>query len=369
MKIIKIIIWIILFFILLAGNASTSQTDESWKVFDDTSVGEVKIIIDPTYLDYILAAENSDSDSLFPATFIFKNAVIAGDTLYNVGFRIRGNTSRQSAKKSFKVDINHFVSGCQFYNLEKLNFNGEHNDPSIMRSKLCWDLFQAIGLPASRANYVKLFINDEYRGLYINVEHIDDEFVQKRFGNQNGNLYKCLYPADLDYLGSDPLYYKSKPSDRRTYDLKTNKTVDDYSDLAHFIDVLNNTPQAKLQQELEKVFHVENFLKWMALNVLVGSWDDYWYLKNNYYLYHNTSTDQFEFIPYDYDNTYGVDWVGGDWGTRDIYNWGNQSEVRPLVTRILNVAEYKNTYTQYLSEFIDNEFAFAIREPRIDQLQ
>jgi len=96
--------------------------DESRKIFDDTTVGEIKILIDPAHLSFILNPANAESDSLFLATFIYKNAVIPGDTLYNIGFRIRGNTSRQSAKKSFRIDINHFVPGRQFYDLEKLNW-------------------------------------------------------------------------------------------------------------------------------------------------------------------------------------------------------------------------------------------------------
>ncbi len=343
--------------------------DESWRVFDDTVVGEARIIIEPAYLDFILDPANAQSDSLFPATFCYKNAVIPGDSLLLVGVRLRGNTSRFSAKKSFKVDFNHFVPGRKFHDLEKMNLNGEHNDPSIVRSKLCWDLFQQLRLPAARANHVQLYINNRYFGLYVNVEHVDDEFVQKRFGNRNGNLYKCLYPADLVYLGADPEVYKKFHGDRQPYDLKTNRDKNDYSDLAHFIDVINNTPAQQFRTELEKVFNVDNFLKWLALNVLVGSWDDYWYLKNNYYLYHNTATDKFEFIPYDYDNTYGVDWVGGDWATRNIYRWGNTQEKRPLVTRILELPEYRYRYTLYLETLMNNEFSFEAQQPRIDQLK
>ena len=51
------------------------------------------------------------------------------DTVLNVGFRLRGNTSRTAGKKSFKVSINSFVAGRKWNQLEKLNLNGEHNDP------------------------------------------------------------------------------------------------------------------------------------------------------------------------------------------------------------------------------------------------
>ena len=63
------------------------------------------------------------------------------DNFDQVGFRLRGNTSRYAQKKSFKVSMNTF-SNLKFLGLEKLNLNGEHNDPSIIRSKLCWDIFR-----------------------------------------------------------------------------------------------------------------------------------------------------------------------------------------------------------------------------------
>ena len=152
--------------------------------------------------------QNVQSDSEFVASFHFQNAYI-NETVENIGFRLRGNTSREAAKKSFKVSFNTFVSGREFYGVDKLNLNGEHNDPSIIRSKLCFDHYQTIGMKASRANHVEVYINGQYYGLYISVEHIDDEFLNKNFGDDTGNLWKCLYPADLNYLGSDPNLYKN----------------------------------------------------------------------------------------------------------------------------------------------------------------
>ncbi len=82
-----------------------------------------------------------------------------------------------------------------------------------------------------------------YYGLYISVEHVDDEFLWKNFNDDSGNLWKCLYPADLNYLGSDPNIYKNLVDNGRpVYELKTNEEIGDFSKLAHFIDILNNTP-------------------------------------------------------------------------------------------------------------------------------
>ena len=81
------------------------------------------------------------------------------------------------------------MSGRDFYGVEKLNLNGEHNDPSIVRSKICWDLYQKFGIVSSRAAHAEVYINNEYYGLYISVEHIDDTFLDRNYLNGDGNLW------------------------------------------------------------------------------------------------------------------------------------------------------------------------------------
>ena len=162
-------------FSLLISFYSIAQQDDSWKLYDDSQVARVDITIDPTAIEWLY--QNVQSDSEFVASFHFQNAYL-NETVDSIGFRLRGNTSRDAYKKSFKVSFNTFVSGREFYGIDKLNLNGEHNDPSIVRSKLCFDHFQTIGMKASRANHVEVYINGQYYGLYISVEHIDDEFLK-----------------------------------------------------------------------------------------------------------------------------------------------------------------------------------------------
>ena len=328
---------------------------EPGQVFRDDIIPTIKILISQDSLNTLLAPGNEESNYHYHATFIFNNGEII-DTVENVGFRLRGNTSRHAEKKSFKVSFNTYVPGRKWYGLEKLNINGEHNDPTISRSKICWDLMREMEIPASRSKHVKLFFNDQYAGLFINVEHIDEEFVQLRFGNNDGNLYKCLWPADLNYKGNNPNLYKEAPFGRRTYELKTNTVGDDYSDLAHFIDVLNNTPISDLPCELEKIFNVNTYLKAMAADILTGNWDGPIFNKNNFYLYHNIATGQFEYIPYDLDNTLGIDWLSGNWPTRNIYNWDEPNEYRPIYERLLEVPEYRDRFSFYMKQFLDEIF-------------
>ena len=345
--------------IVMASFALKAQPffPENGPLYDDSTVPRIDISIDPEILEWLYQDENLENDTEFSARFVFNNGEII-DTIEPIGFRLRGNTSRYSEKKSFKVSFNSFTQGGKYYGVEKLNLNGEHNDPSVMRSKLGWDLLRKWGIAAPRSNHVEVYINGDYYGLYINVEHIDEEFVKSRYAKNDGNLFKCLWPADLDYLGSNPDAYKLMQGDRRVYQLKTNKEADDYSDLANFINVLNNTSNFDLVCQLDEVFNVYDYLKVVAMDILTGNWDGPIYNKNNFYLYHNTSSGKFEYIPYDLDNTFGIDWFGIDWGTRNIYNWSQGGEPRPIYTRLMENDELRNQFSNYIKTLVETSIDF-----------
>jgi len=347
----KLFIAVLFLIFAVANSYSQGNFPENGELFVDTVVPRIDITINPDTLAWIY--DNVDSDIEFHAKFVFDNGTVR-DTIDPVGFRLRGNTSRHSQKKSFKISFNTWTSGAKYYGVEKLNLNGEHNDPSICRAKISWDILRKMGIPAPRANHVQVYINGNYYGLYINVEHIDEEFALSRFNYNDGNLFKCLYPADLDYLGDDPDLYKLMSGGRRVYELKTNEEADDYTDLAEFIDVLNNTGNQNLKCALDEKLNVYDYLKVIAFDVLTSNWDGYIYNKNNFYLYHNTTTGKFEYIPYDVDNSYGIDWFGIDWGTRNIYSWqmGN-GEQRPLYTKLMNTPEFRAQYTYYMRQLVN----------------
>ncbi|NOX17756.1 MAG: T9SS type A sorting domain-containing protein [Chlorobi bacterium] len=341
--------------VLLLFSAALSlfaQTDESYKLYDDSEVGSIEITIDTVALAWIY--EHPQSDSMRVANVHFKNKWI-DEYVDSVGFRLRGNTSREAQKKSFKVSFNTFFKGRKFYGVEKLNLNGEHNDPSIIRSKLCWDLFGEIGMTASRAAHIAVYVNGEYYGLYISVEHIDEEFVAKNYDDDSGNLWKCLYPADLTYRGPDPEDYYPYAENDRPYELKTNKEEFDYAPLAKLISIINLTPDDELPDSLESFLNIKEVLQYFAMDVLLGSWDDYRSLMNNYYLYFEPKENIFHLIPYDYDNTFGIDWFEVDWANANPYDFPKVADgSRPLAERLLNNNQYRNLFTHFLEFYNDN---------------
>ena len=349
-------LFLFIFILLLTKSV---YADDSWMVYDDTTMATIHILINEDALDYMY--NNVESDSVHVSSIQFVNHWI-NQSVDSVGFRLRGNTSRNAAKKSFKLDFNHFVSGRDFFGLEKLNLNGEHNDPSIIRSKLSWDIFEKIGMVATRASHVKLYINGQYYGLYISIEHIDENFLDRHYEDDSGNLWKCIWPADLTYRGDAPEDYHPYVDQDRPYDLKTNKEGYDYSELANFIKIINQSPDS-----LEQVISMKEVLQYLAINILTGSWDDYRFLKNNYYLYHEPDKDLFHWIPFDYDNSFSVDWFDTDWSDIDPYTYANiDGSERPLTEYIFSNSRYVDLFTHFLDFYMEEVVNIEKLEPRLD---
>jgi hypothetical protein len=127
-----------------------------------------------------------------------------------------------------------------------------------------------------------------------------------------------------------------------------------------------------MQDSLDHILNIEEILKYMAVNVLTGSWDDYWFNKNNFYIYYEPEEDRFHLIPYDYDNTFGISWFGTDWTDVNPYYFAefeNQHGSRPLIDAILTIPAYRNLYTHFLQYFIEHVFNLNIMNNRIDSLK
>ncbi|MBA4303755.1 MAG: hypothetical protein C0424_05975 [Sphingobacteriaceae bacterium] len=334
-----------LFSLLPFFGLSQSSFPAAGFVYDDLSVSRINVFMSPDSLNHMLAQANWYTEHEYPASMVF----IRGprrDSIALVGIRLRGNFSRSAAKKSFRISVNTFVQGQRYEGYKDFNLISGYNDLSISRNKVYADIARGLNTVASRIGHTELYINGQYRGLYMNVEVVNEDFVQTRYGNQHGNLYKCLFPADLVFISNDPNAYKFMSNGRRPYELKTNTPADNYSDLAQFIRVLHQTPANQIHCALDTLLNVEDYLLNLAIDITAGHWDGY-YNKNNFYLYNNQRDKRFEYIPYDTDNTLGIDWMGIDWATISPYQF-KPNQPRPLYEKMMANAETRAMFNFYL---------------------
>ncbi|MBN2521773.1 MAG: CotH kinase family protein [Bacteroidales bacterium] len=351
----------------------TVNYGDSYKVFDKSGIAEIRITMAQDSLDILLAPGNEGSYEYIQADFSYESENIPLTTIQDIGFRLRGAIPRYCQKRDYKISFNKFVPGRNFYGLRKFNLRSLNRDPGIIRETICLDLLNDMNVVSARAGFVKLYINDEYRGLYLNVEEVDRNFLNTHFGNSNGNLYKCARSANLSIREDGNYKFTFGPPPYaphqivRAYKLSTNESEDNYSDLINLIEVINNTSYYDFNNDLENAFNVRSFLKAQAVSVMVGDWDGYWSNQNNYYLYYNTATKRIEFIPRDLDLTLGVDWGGGEYATADIYSFGPINYDRPLIYRMFNVPEYMGTFSMYIRQLIDDDLSIDQIWPEIEE--
>lgn len=328
-------------------------------IYNPSYLATISITIDEADKSKLLAKGNEDSQEYLKCSVLFENEKVK-ESIENVGIRLRGNTSRTHPKRSFKLKFTEF-DGPKFYGYKKFNLKAENNDPSCIREHTSLSVYRAANVPAARSHFAKVYLNNEYMGLYTNVEQVDDEFCDTRFNSESGNLYKCNWGASLS--NNNDAYNNG------LFELETNKDINDRSILENFIDVLNNTSESEFKTEIEKVLNVDNALRFLAVEAILGHWDGYAYNKNNYYIHENPESKKIEFIAYDVDNTFGIDWIPGDWAKRDLLNWASESEERPLHNTLLEVPEYYEKYVSILWELLNGPFNEDELFPEFDRLR
>ena len=120
-----------------------------------------------------------------------------------------------------------------------------------------------------------------------NTQPVDDVFLEQRFGNKRGNLYKCNHREwEATLEKRYPSVGSSYIGNGTTYELKYCGAGDaSYNDFAAFVNLINDTPSNDFPDAIMKAFDVDSFLQRLALDVLTGNWDDYWSNGNNYHLF------------------------------------------------------------------------------------
>lgn len=93
-----------------------------------------------------------------------------------VGIERRGASSSMFPKKSYTIELrDEFGNGIDssllgFPAEEDFVLSGQYTDKTLMRGSLSFHLINKMGWYAPRTRPVELFINDEYRGIYILME-------------------------------------------------------------------------------------------------------------------------------------------------------------------------------------------------------
>lgn len=321
--------------------AYSTNIDYVSKLFSNDRVVNIDIVIDEAAWEDL--KQNPLDKTIYNTTII-----IDGETISNVGFRTKGdstlnNLSNDSTtdRYSFKLDFNYYDSTKNYYGLTKLNLNNAYQDNSYMKNNLSYKLFKLMNVPYCEASYAYITINGTEFGLYETIEGVEESYLIRNFGEQNssGDLYKPDgVGSDLKWLGNDYSLYTGM-------NLKTNKGSTDNSALIKFLDTINNGDST----DLENYLNVDEALRYFAVNTALANMDSYQgNMKHNYYLYEINGV--FQILPWDYNLAFG----GFGRANISIDNPTNgQLEDRPLLNILLSNEEYKAKYYEYLTQVVN----------------
>lgn len=262
-----------------------------------------------TIRDIRLYFVESDWDEILDTLYVLGelerlkgSVIIDGESYLNVGVRYKGFSSYSSSrdKNPLNIQLDYINEHQNHSGYSKIKLSNVIQDPSFVREALSYEIARNY-MPASKANYANVYINDTLIGLYTNVESVEDNFLDTHFGSSDHTFIKCN-PVSLDLNGEN-----SNLSDApgpgidgyfSFYKLKSNNEQDWFK-LQAFIDTLNTSTQ-----NIEELLNVDRALWMHAFNYTVINFDSYIGYAQNYYLYQD-HLGQFNPILWDLNMSFG----------------------------------------------------------------
>lgn len=235
-------------------------------------------------------------------------------------------------KPSFTLNFDKYVKGQTFHGLEKISLNNSVQDPSYSTERLCRELFNAAGVPAPRAGYATVELNGRRLGLYVLLEGYNRQFLKRHFKNPKGNLYDGGFLRDIDSR------------------LATNSgDASDQSGLVALAEAAEDPDRTTRFAALQQALDMDQFITFLAMEVLVCHWDGYGINKNNYRVYFNPEIKRMVFMPHGMDQMFGVMMVQPSMGVRPPF--------QGLVARaLLETSEGRRRYFKRLAELNQSLF-------------
>ncbi|MCP4217213.1 MAG: spore coat protein, partial [bacterium] len=282
---------------------------------------------------------------------------------HKVGIRYKGNSSlniawtRGIGKIALKFDFDEFenqypeIKNQRFYGFKQLSMSSNFIDPSLLRERAVADIFRESDVAAPHTAFCRIYVDHGdgpiYFGLYTMVEVVDDTLLEDQFGDDSGNCYK---PE------GDPATFSYGSFTEAGFVKKSNKSEADWSDILALYDALHSETRsadaALWRSQLEAVFDVETFLRWLAVNTLVQNWDTYGRMRHNYYLYNNPENNRLTWIPWDNNEALQEGKMG------DALSLG-LSEIDafwPLIRFLLDEPVYYSRYASYVKSVAEGAF-------------
>ena len=245
-------------------------------------------------------------------------------------------------KPDLTLDFNRFNTRQKFHGLRRIHLNNSVEDPSYCNELLGSELFRAAGIPAARVAHAVVTLNGRRLGLYVLKEGFTEDFLSCYFKQVGGNLYEPDEGHDVNQR------------------LKRNSVVapkQDRAALQALADASLETNLVKRWPRLEQSLDVDQFLTFMAMEVMVGHRDGYCLARNNFRVYHDLDSDKMVFFPHGMDQLFGN--PDAPW----------RPHMAGLVAKaVMETTEGKRRYRASFASLFTNVFRVQMLQARVDQV-
>lgn len=365
---------------LLATTVLTAQDKGNEGLFEVGKVKELRLIFETDNWEYVL---DSFKQQGYEQRLV-GDAVFEGKKYKGVGVRYKGNSSYFNVRKSgysklpFNIDFNFTIKDQKLPGgVDKIKLSNVFRDPSFIREVLSYEIARRY-MPAPRANFVQLFINGAYLGLYNSTESVEDEFLEHYFKGDDGILFKCdpiwgykELPhcpqgdkASLQYLGPDSMCY------RGLYEVKSDFG---WKKLIELAKILNQQPA-----KLDSIFNIDQALWMLAFNIVLVNLDSYTgRFCHNYYLYRDNE-GVFHPIVWDMNLSFGGFRYDGSKGSpltdeemqelSPFIHYKDKNEKRPLITNLLSDNLYRKMYVAHIRTILEDYFVDSTYLKRAEEI-
>lgn len=306
------------------------------------------------------------------------NAIINGKELYNVGVRYKGYSSWSSTqvKTPFNIDLEYNIKGQNYQGYTKLKLGNVICDPSFVREVITYEVARKY-MPASKAGYANIYVNDTLIGLYTNVEAVDKIFAEKNFHSGSNTFFKGA-PETLEYpAGQNANLAYSHGTDTTGYKpfyKQESANEHDWTELLNLIYILNNDTA-----KLDSMLNIDRTLWMHAINYAMVNLDSYIGYSQNYYIYQDDN-GRFNPILWDLNMSFGsfreTDATTLNLSINKVKQLNplkilvaSTLSPRPLIKNILLNSTYKRMFLAHMRTIINENFRNGLYYTRGQEIQ
>ncbi len=285
---------------LLLAYPSIAAAQSPDDLFDPDTLQEIRLTINSR--DLTSLRDNFMDNTYYTADLQWRNLRVR-----NAGVKSRGGASRSGSKLHLRVDFDRYVNSQKFLGLKSIVLKNLWQDGSMMHDRLAMAFFTRMGQAAPRQAFCRLYIDNQYQGLYAIVESVDNAFLDRNLGEHAGYLYsyEMQDPFHAEYLGEELEPYKLRfeaQSHEKEGDTKL------YLPIHDMFKEVNQPDDAIWRERVEQYIDLPQFITQTAIEAFLAENDGLLGASgmNNFFLYRQPNTTRHRVLPWDKDNAFLV---------------------------------------------------------------